>query len=292
MEDLDSTTARPFRGSTAIRDGRISKGRLRGPSFVPLYTDTYVGADAELTLGVRRRAVAVWGGPGAVVAGSLAADAYRVDLADEVAEVIVPSRRRSPAGLVVHEDRLPPHEVAEVDGVRVTSPVRTALDLARRLPLADGVAMADALGRRCRFGPDALRVMINAHAGVAHLRRARLVVPYVDPLAESLPESRIRVALVVRGVPRPVLQRRVPTSTGVYRLDLSWPGAMLAVEYDGEEHRSIGRHGDDLDRDASLLDLGWLVLRVTDKQLRDPDALAARVLRHLAARSPRGAQQC
>jgi very-short-patch-repair endonuclease len=77
----------------------------------------------------------------------------------------------------------------------------------------------------------------------------------------------------------------------VFRLDLSWADAMLAVEYDGEEHRSIGRHGDDLDRDAALLDLGWLVLRVTDKQLREPDALAARVLRHLAQRSPRDARQ-
>lgn len=109
----------------------------------------------------------------------------------------------------------------------------------------------------------------------------------MEPLAESLPESRLRVGLVQRGVPRPVAQYpvRLPRGQGI-RLDLAWPHPPpgrrpVALEDDGKEHRSLARHGRDLDRDAGLDDLGWDVVRVTARQLADLDALAARVLRKL-----------
>jgi hypothetical protein len=64
---LDATTSTPFRGSRARRDGRITLGRLRGPSFVPVHPDTYVGSLAEITLAVRRLALREWLGPDVVV---------------------------------------------------------------------------------------------------------------------------------------------------------------------------------------------------------------------------------
>ena len=70
------------------------------------------------------------------------------------------------------------------------------------------------------------------------------------------------------------------------RLDLARPRPPagrrpVAIEYDGEEHRTIRRHGLDLDRDAGLDDLGWEVVRVTARQVGDLDAVAGRLRRKL-----------
>lgn len=291
VDPLTSSTRDPFRGSVAVRAGRVTRARLRGPSFRALYRDVYVGAAVEVDLGVRRRALALHAGPQGVIGGSLAADAHGVPTVDAVAEVVVPGRRRPPKDVRVRADRLPPSEVAVVHGVRVTTPARTAFDLARRHDLADAVAMADALARRHRFGPAALRTLVLSHGNVAGLDRVRAVIALTDRAAESLPESRTRVALVTRGVPPPVLQVRVQTPVGAFRLDMAWPDLRVAVEYDGDDHRYIDDHGRDLDRDAALEDLGWLVIRVTKKQLDEPDLLAARVLAKLAARSRRDAHK-
>ena len=68
------------------------------------------------------------------------------------------------------------------------------------------------------------------------------------------------------------------------RLDLAWLHAMLALEYDGPEHRTITGQNRDAFRDGRLRDLGWEVWHVTSAMLLDTEAfdeLAARVVRRL-----------
>lgn len=281
----------PFRGSQACREGRTTPKRLRGPTFVPLYPDTYVGADLEVTLAVRRQALRVRLGDDVVIAGSLAADAHEVPLVDELAEVIVGTDRRVRLDdVVAHRYALEPFEVVHVDGVRVTSPDRTAFDLARRLDLLDGVAMADALGRKHPVSPWHLRDLAGRHPNVRGLERVREVAGLMAVGAESLPESRVRVALVLRGVPAPVLQYRVlrtkpnGANSVVARPDLAWPRYRLALQYDGPEHLERRRRIKDIDQDDTLRAMGWLVLRVMSAQFADPDVLAARVLGELRLR--------
>jgi Protein of unknown function (DUF559) len=284
---LDASTAVPFRGSLARREGRITLGALRGPSFVPLYPDTYVGSLAEITHDVRRLALREWLGPDGVVGGSLAADAYGAPTVDELVEVVVgPDRRLRHPSVRVRRDALLAGEVCVVDGVRVTSPERTAFDLARRLDLADGVAMADALARFHPVSGDGLRGAARRHPGVHGVRRVFEVARWMRPGAESLPESRLRVGVVLRGVPEPVVQPRVIDHRGVVvaRPDLGWREYRVALEYDGAVHLSRERRSRDIDRDDQLRALGWVVLRVMADQLRDLDAVAARVTAELRAR--------
>ena len=65
------------------------------------------------------------------------------------------------------------------------------------------------------------------------------MLSHADPLAESPPESRLRVHLVLAGLPRPVCQLELRDGSGlvIYRLDLGWPELLCAAEFDGAQHR-------------------------------------------------------
>jgi very-short-patch-repair endonuclease len=70
-----------------------------------------------------------------------------------------------------------------------------------------------------------------------------------------------------------------------YRLDLAYPEVLLAIEYDGAEHRTQRRARRDLVREAALAALGWHVLRFdADVVLFRPGRLAQVVRAELAAR--------
>jgi hypothetical protein len=285
---LSRRTADPFRGSLAVARGDVTWERLRRHEFTKLRPDTYVGAATPDDLWLRVRGLSVWAGPGAVVAGPVAALAWEVECpwnSDEV--VLRTSRHPGPGGARVRRDDLAPHEVTRRWGTPITTTVRTAFDLARRAPLPDAVAAVDALAHSWRFGPDDLAALVAAHPGVRGLVQVRRVIALMNARAESLPESRLRVGLVLRGVPAPVPQYPVRLPNGRRaRLDLAWPHPgpgrrPVALEYDGPEHRTIRGHGLDLDREAGLDELGWDVVRVTDRQMRDLDAVAARLGRKL-----------
>jgi hypothetical protein len=286
VETLTRWTAEPFRGSWAVRTGRITWARLRGPDFRRLEHDVYVGAAAERDTRMRVRALRLWSQDRGVIGGPLAALAYDVECPWEDAELIMPGRcHPAPEDAGIRTARLRPGEIATRFGCPLTTPVRTAFDLARREPLVEAVAAVDALAHTCRFSAEALRRSVAEHAGTRGLVQVRRVIELMDPRAESLPETRLRLGLLARGVPPGVPQLRVVLVTGErVRLDLAWPGAMLALEYDGPEHRTITGQNRDAFRDARLRDLGWEIWRVTSAMLLDVaalDELAARVVRRL-----------
>lgn len=285
----DHLTPEPFVGSEAIAAGEVTRARLRGPEFVALYRDVYIGASAEVDLRVRLRAVELRAGPGAVIGGPMASIAWGAECPWEDPEAVLTINRRVASdGIARRVDQLAASEIGERYGVRLTSPARTAFDLARRGgPITEVVAAVDALAYIEKLRAADLSAVIDAHTGYRGLVRAREVVALMDPLAESLMETRTRLALVFRGLPTPVSQHPVVLPDGRrYRLDLAWPELRVAVEYDGEDHRDAARHAADLDRDAALRDLGWIVVRVTGRQVyRGPDALAAQVARLLGLRA-------
>jgi very-short-patch-repair endonuclease len=93
------------------------------------------------------------------------------------------------------------------------------------------------------------------------------------------------MALHLGGLPAPAVQHPV-TARGVrYRLDLAYPEVLLAIEYDGADHRTQQRARRDLVREAALTALGWHILRFdADVVLFRPDRIAVAVRSELAAR--------
>ena len=93
------------------------------------------------------------------------------------------------------------------------------------------------------------------------------------------------MALHLGGLPAPAVQHPVVVRNGRYRLDLAYPEARLAIEYDGVDHRGQRRARRDLLREAALTAAGWKVLRFdADVVLFRPDRIAAEVRAELAAR--------
>lgn len=281
---------RPFRGSDAVRAGRVTWGVLNGPGFRRVGPDTYVSAAAPDGIRTRVLAAAVRGGPSTVLTGWSACVLMELEVLprpEPAVEIAVHDRHlRSEPGLVVRRQSFGDGDLVRADGVRLTTPLRTAFDLATRSGLVEAVVAADALGRRGGFTGRDLEEMARRHPGARGVRRALRVAALMDPGSESPMETRTRLVVVLGGLPAPELQHEVfDEQRFVGRLDMAWVAFKVALEYDGRDHAVDDRRGRDLDRRDDLRREGWEVIVVTARQvLRRPQWVVARLREALLAR--------
>jgi very-short-patch-repair endonuclease len=183
---------------------------------------------------------------------------------------------KGPRGVRVHRSQILLDVVRDADDVPITTPLRTAWNTAALEPLGTAVAALDAMVRAGAVTlPDLFDLARTGagHWGVAKVRRA---VDLVDPRAESPPESRVRVALVLAGL-RPVPQCPVDVGGFVVHVDLGFPEARLAVEYEGAYHFEDDQIVRVDERYERLRAAGWTVIRLTAADLRDLDGVLARI---------------
>jgi very-short-patch-repair endonuclease len=266
---------------------------LQGPGFLRLFPDTDVKAPANGAPDLELRSLAAYRyvEDTGVLSGYSAAEVLGASCGprDAPAEVTVPHRgQRSPGGLIVRRAHLFPGEITHVKGLKVTSPVRTAYDLARRGDLVERVVAVDRLANVHRFSPDLLLHFSARNSGT----RGNNLVPYVlahaDRRACSPMESRLRMLITQAGLPRPEVQWVVQdeqTRTAVW-LDLAWPDLMIGIEYEGEGHTEPDQVLRDVGRYTGLVDKGWRIYRYTKREiLRRQDLIVAQLTR---ARGHRG----
>lgn len=183
----------------------------------------------------------------------------------------------------VHRTDICPRDVTEVDFVRLTTPARTAWDVATLETVATAVAMLDGMLRTGHLDVADVRVMQGAAQGRWRGTRVATVVPLVDGRSESPPESWVRVACARAGLPAPVPQFVVIESDEFLgRVDLAWPEARLIVEYEGAHHFEGMQISRDDGRYRHLVAAGWRVIRLSAADLRDMDAVIARIRKALA----------
>jgi hypothetical protein len=176
-----------------------------------------------------------------------------------------PTERAEVAGIT--RDLLP-EDWTDLGGLRVTTPVRTALDLGCSLPPHVALGVMDALMRLHGFSEGDLRLLLRRYRGRRGVVQLRRVVAEVDPRAESQPESWVRWFIVEWCLPRPQPQVWVCVEGEWYRLDLAYPRAKIAIEYDGEEfHDSPEQREHDEARRTALRKAGWIVIVVTKERL-------------------------
>jgi hypothetical protein len=137
----------PFIGSEALSSGSVTPYRLRS-KYQAIHPDVYVPRGTEMTAATRARAAWLWSRREGVIAGQSAAALHRAKWVDDrrPAELIW-RNRRPPRGVRVWSDVLAEDEVQLSNGIPVTTPARTALDIACRYPVGKAVAAIDALAR-------------------------------------------------------------------------------------------------------------------------------------------------
>jgi hypothetical protein len=268
----------PFIGSEAVASGIATKYALRS-RFVPIHPDVYVAADTELTARVRAHAAWLWSRRRGVVAGRSASALHGAKWIDDRASAeLLYDCRRPPNGIRTWSDRVAEDEIQQITGIPTTTPARTALDLACRYPVEKAVAAIDALARATDLKTIDVEVLADRYAGRRGIRRARVALSLVDPGAESPPETWLRLLLIRAGFPPPRTQIPVYDGYGalVAVLDMGWEDIKLAVEYEGDHHRTDRRQFNrDIRRAESITELGWVDVRVTAEDT--PGGIIARV---------------
>jgi hypothetical protein len=280
---------RAFLGTDAIRRGLLTPDQLRGSSWRRLLRDAYADSGIPLDHDLLIDAASLLIPPGAVITGRSAAHFWGVKVAgptDPVEVLTPPDQRFGPIrGIQVHTAQIPAEETFRAGDIPVTSPLRTAWEVARRQQPADAVAIIDALAAYRRISGTELLAYARTHRGEYGARKAEMAFELVEPLAESPQESRLRVYLILGGLPRPTVQFRViHNGRFVARVDLAWPQQRLAIEYDGEWHSGRGQLARDRQRIRALSAAGWYVYPVTKYDMRSPDVLVKDIGRTLASR--------
>jgi hypothetical protein len=230
----------PFVGSEARAAQLVTRHDLRS-RYVALHRDVYVPKDAELTAVLRAKAAWLRSRRRGILAGFSASALHGSKWIDPTmpAEIIDTNRRKAP-GVHVWEERIEADEIAIVNDMRVTTPARTALDLARRYPRGIAVAAVDALVRATDLKMADVELLVDRYRGRHGMKAARAALELVDGGAQSPKETWLRLLLISAGFPRPQTQIRVLNEFGWTEayLDMGWEDIKLAVEYDGDQHRS------------------------------------------------------
>ncbi len=275
----------PFRGGAAVRGGLVTWRQLTGPRYRRLFPDVYVPAGLALDHHARCQAAALLLPLGSGVSHQSAAYLHGVELlplGGAPVEVTVPRGRalRSPPGLVVRRAAVPQADLCRRSGLPVTTPLRTAFDLARGPCLESAVAAIDALLYRRLVTVPGLRSFLAGHEGWPGVRRVPGVLDLVATDVESPMETRLRLLLLQAGLPRPTVQHDVCDADGhfVARLDLAYPKVFVGLEYDGDHHRDRTVFQRDVARLNRLRLCSWTVLRFTaDDVLRHRERVVAQV---------------
>jgi very-short-patch-repair endonuclease len=266
---------------------RLESGRWDSP-----LRGVYRIAGGPVTELQRAIVAALWAGPGALVSHRAAAALWELGLSfPRQIDLWIPSARdRRTTGVVVHRGgRLDRADRALLDGIPLTTPVRTIIDLAGRLEDERLEALVERAVHEGKVSIERLDARLAALGGSGRPGTGRLGAILgrrrALPALESVLEVRVWRLLCASGLPRPARQHEVSARGRRYRLDFAWPGQRLALECDG-----WGAHGGrqsfhaDRSRLGDLVASGWRVLPVTWTACVDsPDELLARVRGALAA---------
>lgn len=262
----------PFLGSEAVAAARLTKYALSS-RFVALHPDVYVPRGTQLTAVLRAKAAWLWSRRRGVIAGQSAAALHGAKWVDDRAPAELQyDCRRPPRGVRTWSDRVQADEFQLIEGMRVTTPARTALDLACRYPLGKAVAAIDALARATRLKMADVELLAERYPGRRGIRRARVALPLVDAGAESPRESWLRLLLIRAGFPEPQTQIPIYDQYGQLAAvaDMGWEDIKVGVDYEGEHHRTTrGAFNKGIRRHETVTGLGWIDIRVT---LEDTEA--------------------
>jgi hypothetical protein len=255
---------------------RVRAGRLH-PVLPGVYA---VGSRAG---GMRESLMAAWlyGGEDSILSARGAAGFWEIERFGYI-DLISPHHRRGTRNIQFHRSRLASNEWIEREGLNVTTPARTLLDLAPLVPLArleNALQEAEVLDL---INQSSLIALLTANPGrpgaPALASLAGLELTPRRGRGRSPNEIRFRTFLEqCQGRwETPELNALLTVAGHTYEVDALFRAARVAVEVDGRTtHDTALRFETDRERDRRLTAHGWRPVRVTSRQLDRPHELEA-----------------
>jgi hypothetical protein len=209
----------------------------------------------------------------------------------DVVHVTRPDGRagRAEAGVRQHQGALLPEDITIRDGLEITSPTRTAIDVTTCLGTEASVVVVSDLLHRGLTTLEDVRARYEPMSRDPFTLKTDLVLRLADGRLESVGESRAFFLCYRCGLPSPVPQFELRDENGVLvaRLDLAWPEHGVWLEFDGrEKYERYLRPGESVadavlrekERESMISELtGWRCIRITWADLRSPERTAARI---------------
>ncbi|MDP3950448.1 hypothetical protein [Microbacterium sp.] len=200
----------------------------------------------------------------------------------ESLQVAVPADASPPRVSGVHGQRVAADrgQTYAVGGLNTMDPVSTIALLSPRLDVEQLVVMLDAIvtpsqrypGLRmvrpfCSIG--SIRSQLDALGAFPGARKMREALELVRAGVDSPKETQARIAIIDAGLPEPVVQHAVhDAGLLVATVDLAYPKLKIAIEYEGDGHRTDrDQWRIDIQRQRRLEELGWIVIRLTELDL-------------------------
>jgi very-short-patch-repair endonuclease len=287
MADQLFDPRRPFLRADGLAAG-LTDRQLRGPGFRQLFRSVFVLATTPATALQRITGALLLQCDQAWASHASAAkvlDAPIPTIGDEHVSVPHQKLRRHHPGIRCHVGRSTPTQV--VDGVRISADLAMFVEMAELVGLVDLVVLGDWLVRRRGTTPAKLVAFCRASRH-KQARRALVAAQYVRKNVDSPMETRLRMLLVLAGLPEPTVNFEVRDDRGevVRRYDLSWPRVKLAVEYSGRLHvELLETWEDDVERRNASDEDGWRTIEVISAGIfATPDQTIQRVWRALRTR--------
>lgn len=258
--------------------------------YARVFHGVYAPADSVATLLTRAAAALLLAPDGAAIARHTAARLWGgvVPHNRDIQLTLTPGSRLRVAGI---DARVRARSAStRRAGLLITTPVQTFVDLSAELGLVDLVVLGDSLVRAGAVTPAELRAAAEEVRGRRRLL-ARRAAGLVRAGVDSPMETRLRLLLVLAGLPEPVVAIALRDDSGRvrYRLDLGYPQVRIAVEYDGRQHaENTAQWRWDVRRREELEADGWrLVVVLSGDIYRDPARTLDRVVAALRERGLR-----
>lgn len=253
----------PFLGPEALNAGLITRGQLRWRYVTP-HPRVYVLKDEPPTLSSRIVAAWLWSGRRAVIAGRAAAYLHGAKWVDHSTPIeLITKHGRKRHSVIVRDEKLADDEVCRIGELTVTTPARTALDLARFLDRYPAVAHLDDLSASTGVTSTGALEIAARYPGLRGIRQARVALDLMDAGSQSPRESWLRLLLIDEGFPRPRTQIPVTDGVNVAYLDMGYDRPQIGFDYDGAVHQTDRRRFvHDIGRAEMIDRQGWIDIHV------------------------------
>jgi hypothetical protein len=261
-------------GTRPMLRRRVANGRCE-----QLDVDVFRIAGTPRTWHSRLLAAVLAGGPATVASHRAAAALWGIDGFNRTTpEVTIPRglRYRRPTVRTHESTDLDRCDSRTRDGIPVTDPSRTLLDVAR---FVDDRRLTRAVESARRQGltswPELIAVLAkHARRGRPGIRRLRRVIAanaHREEITDSDFELLVLALLLEHGMPEPTIHHIIRRSDGTFvaEIDLAYPHLRIAIELDGRVHQTDEVFERDRPRQNRIALEGWIILRFTWATYRD-----------------------